>query len=334
VSIVFAIYDVEVGGTALWSNSRTVTVNQGVFSVELGDTVPFTLGLFDTPLWIGLTLATDTDPNAVAAILAADGAGSTLDSDKVDGLEASEIIDAAQDEVRTPISSLPVTINQPGSYYLTGNFNGSSGGIDITYNDVTLDLMGFTIDGGGAVSDYGINITVSNVTIQNGTVRGFGLAGNYQDSTAASYARLMDVQVLGNGTLGSGSGIYLASINNHLERCTAGDNGGYGIYAGNSSKLDNNIYSNNTSCTTGQGGLHVSMDSRVTGNSQDRNISGNIYVAGDDNTIKDNHLTNSTNGIFFNADGNYYRQNVGSGKVTTFNLNGTRQTDGGGNISF
>ena len=106
-----------------------------------------------------------SDSEAVTAMLAGDGAGSTLDSDKVDGLEASELIDAAQDEVRTPISALPFTISQSGSYYLTGNLDGSTGGIDITADEVTLDLMGFAIDGGGAVDDNGIAmITSSNDT--------------------------------------------------------------------------------------------------------------------------------------------------------------------------
>jgi hypothetical protein len=45
----------------------------------------------------------------------------------------------------TPISSLPYTINAPGSYYVTRNLSAVSGnGITINADDVTLDLMGFT----------------------------------------------------------------------------------------------------------------------------------------------------------------------------------------------
>src|SRR4029077_1681350 len=50
-----------------------------------------------------------------------------------------------QIEPRTPISSLPYTISAPGSYYVTANLTGISGqnGINISANDVTIDLGGF-----------------------------------------------------------------------------------------------------------------------------------------------------------------------------------------------
>ena len=51
------------------------------------------------------------DTNAINSVLDADGAGSTLDADLLDGQQASEIIDAASDEVRIPISSVPFFYN-------------------------------------------------------------------------------------------------------------------------------------------------------------------------------------------------------------------------------
>src|SRR5436853_6905176 len=51
-----------------------------------------------------------------------------------------------QIEARTPISSAPFTITNPGSYYVTTNLTVSSGNaVTIATNDVTLDLNGFTI---------------------------------------------------------------------------------------------------------------------------------------------------------------------------------------------
>ena len=60
---------------------------------------------------------------------------------------------ASTDGVRgqgTPISSLPFAITQPGRYYLTRNLTGpgNANGITITAANVTLDLNGFTLDGG------------------------------------------------------------------------------------------------------------------------------------------------------------------------------------------
>src|SRR5215813_4957107 len=62
-----------------------------------------------------------------------------------------------QVEPRTPISSLPFTINQPGSYYLTGNLTGAPGanGINISASDVTLDLGGFALIGSGGAGGDG-----------------------------------------------------------------------------------------------------------------------------------------------------------------------------------
>jgi len=83
-----------------------------------------------------------------------------------------------QIEARTPISSAPFTITQPGSYYLTTNVTVSSGdAITITANDVTLDLNGFTIsstapvaniDNAILLSGSGINIAIRNGHISSG----------------------------------------------------------------------------------------------------------------------------------------------------------------------
>ena len=69
-------------------------------------------------------------------------------------------------------------IDEPGSYYLTGNLTVSSGNaIDIGASNVTLDLNGFTIlstAGENVVRGAGIELSgsVTNVTIRNGHIRG------------------------------------------------------------------------------------------------------------------------------------------------------------------
>jgi hypothetical protein len=628
LNMTFKIYDVNTGGIALWSETRSVMISQGVFSIELGESAsPLPLGLFENTLWIGLsvdadaemtprrpvtstgfsfkagdadtlegisaatldqsahvtdttnphsvtaaqvgaadagTLTTHTgdtgnphsvtaaqtgaatsasftshtgdvsahhtktinyselsgtvpdvniastisrdselashstsqsvhhakysDGEAVAAIKAADGAGSTLDADMVDGLQASEIIDAAQDEVRTPISSLPYTITQSGSYYLTGNLTTTtSSGITINVDDVTLDLMGFTINGTGASGTGIYFLSQSNVTVKNGTVKGFGSAGIYQSNISDGQNTVIGVNVVGNGALGSNSfysGIYMNGNFNHIERCMVTNNGGYGIYTRSSSKIisntvtgnggtyaiyggtgsyikdntienntgsgiytiansridhnsvafntgshgiyggddsiinnnmvqgnggigietafessiigntsngngstgiktndyctiegntinsngdiglfaddvsiirnnsagnnqrwgiyanganhiSNNLLSNNNrSISAGEGGLRISHDNRVTGNTLDNNDENNILVVSGDNLLKDNHITDGSFGIKFTASGNYYLDNSAAGNGSTFYSVGFTQTDGGGNVIF
>ena len=88
----------------------------------------------------------------------------------------------------TPISSLPLTISTPGSYYLTGNLTGVSGqnGIIIASNDVSIDMRGFTLTGVAGTGD-GIRTQTPTlwrgIQIRNGTARGWGGSG-FQLQTA------------------------------------------------------------------------------------------------------------------------------------------------------
>src|SRR5262245_8811913 len=67
-----------------------------------------------------------------------------------------------QIEARTPISSAPFIITQPGSYYLTTNVTVSSGdAITINANNVSLDLNGFTISSTAPVANIDNAILLS-----------------------------------------------------------------------------------------------------------------------------------------------------------------------------
>ena len=79
-----------------------------------------------------------------------------------------------QIESRTPISSLPFTITNSGSYYITTNLFGTFG-ITIQSNvpDVTLDLNGFAMIGGIGAGNA-ISATIfpgTNCVVKNGSIR-------------------------------------------------------------------------------------------------------------------------------------------------------------------
>jgi parallel beta-helix repeat protein len=147
-----------------------------------------------------------------------------------------------QIEPRTPISSLPFTITNAGSYYLTTNLFGSSGdGITVTANNVTLDLNGFVLAGsstpGGNVAQgqpspksqalgslNGINATVgvTNLVVRNGSLRGWGQSGvnaNHCDGCVFERLRIT----------GSGSWALIAGYRSTVRDCTAINNPGGGI---------------------------------------------------------------------------------------------------------
>jgi len=77
-------------------------------------------------------------------------------------------------------AGFPATLSKPGRYKLSGNLSvpANMNGIEVTADDVTINLNGFTITG-EPTSGYGI-VSMggsSRLRIANGTVTGFNVAG-------------------------------------------------------------------------------------------------------------------------------------------------------------
>jgi hypothetical protein len=150
-----------------------------------------------------------------------------------------------QVEPRTPISSVPFTISQPGSYYLTANVTVDSGdAISIAANNVTLDLNGFTISSTAAnavgsavvfVSSSPTDVQILNgfikggVTNNAGVYSGTGFAyGITAEGNAPANVRVTGVSV--SGCLYGG--ILLGTVDSSIvESCTVRVVGSYGISA-------------------------------------------------------------------------------------------------------
>jgi hypothetical protein len=186
----------------------------------------------------------------------------------------------ATDSVRlpgTPISSLPVTITEPGNYYLTRNLTGPCcpEGIVISATGVTLDLGGFTLAGPGAGFPAGISVqnSHSGVTIRNGTIRDWGGWGI--NANGAGFG----VTISGVTVLSNGVGIELS------DRSTVRDS----MIAG--STVD---------------GLRLSDANYVHDNVIVDSTSRAIRVDGDDNHVRDNYLGDP---LLFNGDLNEVHRN-------------------------
>ena len=153
-----------------------------------------------------------------------------------------------QIEARTPISSLPFSINIPGSYYLTQNLSVSTGdAITISVSNVTLDLNGFTISSTASpASGSGILIArpgTSDVTILNGHIKGgvtysgssFGGPGFVNGILAPGAlsdqpSNVLVTRVSVSGCLGAG--IYLGRQNSIVvDSCVVQVVGSNGIFA-------------------------------------------------------------------------------------------------------
>jgi len=161
-----------------------------------------------------------------------------------------------QVEARTPISSLPITISTPGSYYLTGDLTGVSGqaGITIMTSYVTIDLNGFSLIGVGGSLD-GINSSLSvldHIVVRNGVIRNWGGRGLSSTNTTEVHAE--DLRLKGNGS--DGLRVGWRSI---VRNTTSSGNAGYGIYADIGSVVDGC-----TAATNAQGGFVIQGNSLVS----------------------------------------------------------------------
>jgi hypothetical protein len=185
-------------------------------------------------------------------------------------------------------AGFPVTIDVRGSYHLTSDLVRPDVGnaIAINADDVSLDLEGFTVSGpvtcsGAPVTSCSATLgssgilgsTRSNVTIRNGTLRGFSGSG----ISLGSYARIEEVVAIGNGSngilVGAGS-----SVRSSLARGNFVD----GIGATEGAAVSGSVALDN-----GDDGIVVGAGSAVRSNAS-RNNGGDGYVAGTGSLLADN----------------------------------------------
>lgn len=94
--VTVSIYNVEVGGVPLWSETRPgTTVSNGIISVELGSIVPFPPGLFEMPLWLGVTVDADPEMTPRRPISSTGFAFKASDSDTLEGISAASLDQSA-----------------------------------------------------------------------------------------------------------------------------------------------------------------------------------------------------------------------------------------------
>ncbi len=227
----------------------------------------------------------------------------------------------------TAIPTLPYTISTQGVYCLTAHLstNSTSGNaITINTSNVILDLNGFKLGGLAA----GLGTTANgifaaqrqNITIKNGTVRGFyrGIflddappyttsQGHVIEDIRADQNTLSAIRIYGNGNI----------IRNNQVVATGGttvngaNTNAYGITAyGPGSRVLNNdvtdVAAQGTSWAfgidlyVGSGSSSVVAGNRVDNLTSPGGSRNGIYLTGGgDNSVKDNILSGTQYGIYF-----------------------------------
>lgn len=254
---------------------------------------------------------------------------------------ASTMKTIEQAEPRTPINATNTPgdadslfrISQPGSYYLTGNVTGVAGkcGIEVAVSNVTIDLMGFTLDGNargvGAMSTDGIRVSgdaflIGNITVRNGVVSGWGddgieltrplttLAPNTIEHVRATEnadtgisacmgSVVRDCLAADNG----GAGISV-DFNGVIERCTARQNDLTGIVAG-----DRSTITHCTSSFNGASGIYAGPYSNVGHCTANSNHGYGLTVSYNSRIAECMAANNSNQGILVNGSFNRIEAN-------------------------
>jgi parallel beta-helix repeat protein len=168
----------------------------------------------------------------------------------------------------------PYVITTSGSYRLTGNLTVSStsaDAIDVNANDVTIDLNGFSIIGpGGSTSGNGISAaSVVDVTVQNGTITGFGGSAAIR-AGKNSIVRNVHAGSNGNGIV-AGSGSVISDNIAHDNSSTGINCNGSGCAISGNTALDNTQGISANDATTGYEGNVLKNATNVSGGTSMKN---------------------------------------------------------------
>jgi hypothetical protein len=161
-------------------------------------------------------------------------------------------------EPRTPISVLPYTISQSGSYFVTKNLSLASGAaIFVNASNVTVDLNGFTLSGAqgdAAIADAG---GADHLVVRNGTLAGWG--GGIQGGNTLSNSRFEHLQIRG-----AALPINAQGAANVIDSVTADGVAGYGFWLGERAVLTDCQLSHAANGSNPDYGIAVGPRSTIT----------------------------------------------------------------------
>jgi len=91
--IVFSIYSTATGGTALWSETQSVTATNGIYNVMLGSVASLPADLFDQDSrYLGVKVGTDSECTPRQQITSVAFALKSEDADTIDGVDSTTFL--------------------------------------------------------------------------------------------------------------------------------------------------------------------------------------------------------------------------------------------------
>lgn len=264
-SFTFRLYDVGTGGTALWTETKSLQTKKGLFSTNLGDVTALTLP-FTAPYWLGIevggspelsprtrltaaayslrSLKADTAAYAGGAILNLPYTGTASTTTPAFTITNTGIGQAAHFKNSNPTSLFVPTVYVESK----GMNNGLWSSIDTTASVASAILgttkgNGYAVTGnadnasGGGTGVYGrsngtgkgvYGVAIGSGSAVEGVNTGTGWAGRFQISNTSSTSDAVSVS-----TNGSGAGVYVG---------TTGTGNGIVSLVGNTSSAANAVH--------------------------------------------------------------------------------------------
>ena len=184
VSMVFKIYSGASGGSALYTETQTVTVANGIFNVAIGSVTPLALP-FNIPYYLGITVGTDAEMTPREAVLTSPYAFQALSATSATSATTAQGLAAAG----------AVTILSGGTRVLqlqsvTGGATASTNTVNVLggspLNTISAGVVAATIAGGGG--------TFSGTAFPNSVQADYGTVSGGLDNTASG-----DFSTIGGG---------------------------------------------------------------------------------------------------------------------------------------
>ncbi len=172
----------------------------------------------------------------------------------------------AQIEPRIAITSAPVTLSVPGSYYFATNLMGT---VTLATNDITVDMMGFSI-GTTSYPAFTMNTPFRNILIRNGVV-----------AAPATY--------------GFDFSVSLSNANGVIEGIRIRDAGSHGILVGSGFEVRDCEVTGCSWAGVCAFGASVIRDCRLTGNGY------GIYLSGSGALVENNVVQGNADNYFLAA---------------------------------
>lgn len=163
----FSLYDVETAGSPLWSETKNIGVNRGLFSTLLGDTTFFPADLFNgQALYLGITVGSDpetTPRQRIASVAYAIFASTSAWADTLDGQDSTAFAPAAHTHTGNDIvdGSLK-TVDLADGAVSTAKISpaGASDGQLLGFNDAGVAWMTPSRTGLLKTTVFGVNCKV------------------------------------------------------------------------------------------------------------------------------------------------------------------------------